>query len=534
MTTLGLPSGKVTGRVVAGVLDTFDLGFEPNNDPLKGTVTFTCSAPNVAVPNGTPAPALVKMLPYVVPLDELGYLTWQGEQYVMLPVPTSETNPSSWVWHVSFQLTYDGERVIYPEFAIAVPEFDPDDAASTTTDLAEAVTVPGLPGEWVSRGPAGDSVKTVTLSPGGDAFVFEIDREGISSFVPVVIPDLAALAGAADTAVAAATTATTKADAATSYAAVAGAAAAVATAKAEEAAGYVGGVADNVISTVKIQNLAVTLPKLATTVQTSLGKADTAVQPAGLTSKADLSGGKLLTSQLPDLAIAEFKGSVATQAAMLALVGERGDWAYRSDLGTNWVVIAEPSSTLANWRALNYPASPVVSVAGKTGAVTLVPADITGTAVITTDTRLTDQRVPTANSVDSSKIVDASIALADMSTAARAESLNYDHTATGTARAAGLGAIGALGFIVPVGFTVTAAYFFFSTADASGNTVITLQKTGNPAGMPTVTITAPAISATATGGPWVFAAGDTITVSITSVGTTPGQGLKVLLVGYLS
>jgi hypothetical protein len=82
------------------------------------------------------------------------------------------------------------------------------------------------------------------------------------------------------------------------------------------------------------------------------------------------SGNKVPQAQLPSIALTEFLGSVATQASMLALTGQRGDWASRSDLGTDWQLTAEPSSTLGNWREMTYPASPVSSVNGRTGAVT--------------------------------------------------------------------------------------------------------------------------------------------------------------------
>jgi len=97
-----------------------------------------------------------------------------------------------------------------------------------------------------------------------------------------------------------------------------------------------------------------------------------------LANKADLSGGKLLVSQLPDLAIKEYLGAPANQAAMLALNGQRGDWCSRLDDGKIWVVTGEPSSSLANWFALTYPNAPVLSVAGRTGSITLGIGDISG------------------------------------------------------------------------------------------------------------------------------------------------------------
>ncbi|TSD48597.1 hypothetical protein FFI94_022300 [Rhodococcus sp. KBS0724] len=138
--------------------------------------------------------------------------------------------------------------------------------------------------------------------------------------------------------------------------------------------------ATNAVATAKIADTAVTKPKLATALQASIDKADSAVQPAALTTKADLVGGLIPQAQLPAIAVTEFLGAVATQSAMLALAGQRGDWCTRTDRGTDWQLIAEPPTTLANWRERTYPASPVSSVAGRNGAVTLSVADVSGAA----------------------------------------------------------------------------------------------------------------------------------------------------------
>lgn len=88
------------------------------------------------------------------------------------------------------------------------------------------------------------------------------------------------------------------------------------------------------------------------------------------------SAGKLPTSQLPDLAITTFLGTVASQTAMLALTGQRGDWCIRSDTGTVFVLSADNASLIGSWTQMSYPAAPVASVAGKTGAVTLTSSDV--------------------------------------------------------------------------------------------------------------------------------------------------------------
>lgn len=202
--------------------------------------------------------------------------------------------------------------------------------------------------------------------------------------------------------------------------------------RAEQAADDIaaGAVADGAVSTVKLQDGAVTKAKTSAGMQASLDKADTSVQEgdsrltnsrpptthshsvadvtglqsaldskaptshthteaqvtgltAKLATKADLDGaGKVLAAQLPAVALTDFLGAVGTQAAMLALTGQRGDWCTRTDRGTDWQLIAEPSSTLANWREKTYPASPVSSVNGRTGAVDTASADITDATTV--------------------------------------------------------------------------------------------------------------------------------------------------------
>lgn len=114
-----------------------------------------------------------------------------------------------------------------------------------------------------------------------------------------------------------------------------------------------------------------------------------------LAAKADLDGaGRLPASQLPALAIVEFLGEVDGEAAMLALSGERGDWCVRQDTGTQWVVVAEPSSSAGSWREMVAPPSPVQSVAGRIGAVVLSKADVGLSSV--DDTSDADKPVSTA------------------------------------------------------------------------------------------------------------------------------------------
>ena len=120
------------------------------------------------------------------------------------------------------------------------------------------------------------------------------------------------------------------------------------------------------------------------------------------------SNSKVPSTQLPAIAITD-TFVVNSQAAMLALTAETGDVAVRTDLNKSFILTAVPASTLANWQELLTPTDAVASVDGRVGVVTLgdlyapasgiSPSAITGTAVITSDSRLSDARTPTAHAI---------------------------------------------------------------------------------------------------------------------------------------
>ena len=84
---------------------------------------------------------------------------------------------------------------------------------------------------------------------------------------------------------------------------------------------------------------------------------------------------KLTASQVPAIAITDTY-IVASQAAMLALAAQRGDVAVRSDLQKSFILSTESPTTLADWVELQTPTDAVLSVAGKTGVVSLVKGDV--------------------------------------------------------------------------------------------------------------------------------------------------------------
>ena len=97
---------------------------------------------------------------------------------------------------------------------------------------------------------------------------------------------------------------------------------------------------------------------------------------SALSSKADLVGGVVPTAQIPAIAISEFLGDVSTEAAMLLLTGQRGDWCIRTDVGLTFFLITDDPTNILNWKALPTVSAPVISVNTQTGVVVLGKADV--------------------------------------------------------------------------------------------------------------------------------------------------------------
>lgn len=105
--------------------------------------------------------------------------------------------------------------------------------------------------------------------------------------------------------------------------------------------------------------------------------------------------------------------------------------------------------------------------------------------------------------------------------------------AKGTTRAAGTGDF-PMGIKLQRAVTFTSVTYRANTADASGNLVVKLQKNASDTGMTGSSVTIAAASQVAGGtgtGTWSFSAGDTLTVDVVSVGTTPGTGLIADITG---
>lgn len=89
--------------------------------------------------------------------------------------------------------------------------------------------------------------------------------------------------------------------------------------------------------------------------------------------------GKLSDAVIPALAISDTFEAVS-ETAMLALnTAQKGDVCIRSDLSKTFILKGESAGTIENWVELKSPTDVVTSVNGKTGAVALTAADISGT-----------------------------------------------------------------------------------------------------------------------------------------------------------
>jgi len=100
---------------------------------------------------------------------------------------------------------------------------------------------------------------------------------------------------------------------------------------------------------------------------------------AGLDTKADLtqSGGVLVASQLPDLAITNID-VVADQTARLALDAEEGDVAIQTDISETFILSTNDPTVNSNWKKVQ------LDVLGAIDGQTITPAQ-TGTSTNRTD-----------------------------------------------------------------------------------------------------------------------------------------------------
>src|SRR5207237_876958 len=115
-------------------------------------------------------------------------------------------------------------------------------------------------------------------------------------------------------------------------------------------------------------------------IPSGIPQAKVATLTADLANKADLVGGKVDPTQLPDLGRITAT-AVANRSAMLAQptsAVQQGDLTVitaTADKGTYLLLTADPTQ-FANWRLLETPYDAVLSVNSQTGTVVLSAADV--------------------------------------------------------------------------------------------------------------------------------------------------------------
>lgn len=468
--------GKVVGRLLAGIVDSPDIGELPDFPPLTGRVIFTADVPKFLVQSADP-PATVKPLTaehFTVTLDDEGYLTWRGVRGVRLPAPVAGTmNPDSWTWRVSFELSYLGTPVQMATFSIDVPEYtpgpnpgDPDDGSVGLVDLSMVSPVPASGGNAVVRGVSVDSVGLT-----GNDLIFGLDD---GSFLPgVTVPAIQDAdddaAAAAASAAAAATSATDAQNAVNSFDLAIGTVTTGATGTPAAASVFGGPPA---------WTMDLTLPE---------GPVGPAAPDADATTKGILQ-------------LAGDLGGTATSPTVPGLSGKAN------------TVHTHTATDITDSTAVGRDVlTAATQAAGRTaigaGTSSLVLGTTTGTACEGDDARLSDARTPTA--------------------AGQVYDFAFMHTSG--QRQTGGGNVAPMGIKLRRDVRLTEVTYRGTTADGSGNLSVELRSNGAQIVGTNLVIaaadqTAGGVNATTTG-TWDLSAGDVLVPYITGVGTTPGDGL---------
>ena len=108
------------------------------------------------------------------------------------------------------------------------------------------------------------------------------------------------------------------------------------------------------------------------------------------------STGKLSFAQIPATAITD-TFVVNSEAAMLAIVGQTGDIAVRTDLNKTFILKVPPPNVLADWQELLTPTDAVTSVNGQTGIVNV--GTVTSVGLTSTDLSVSSSPVTAAGNI---------------------------------------------------------------------------------------------------------------------------------------
>ncbi len=239
---MALPANIGTGTVVGFYIDSFGALAE-------GTVTFTPSPIRVLDPTATP-PTTMLPRPVTVSLTEGAFTT------TLVATDDTDLNPTGWTYEVTFNLRFGGgSQVFQPSFSISLPEGSTVDL-TTVTPVPDANGVATVVGPGVPDGGTTGQVLAKTSSDDYDTHWITGGGGGGSTAWADVTGKPAVIAAGAD----------------------------AATARAAIGAGTSSLTIGTTVSTAMAGNK--TAADLGGATAAQGAKADTAVQPAGLTKAA--------------------------------------------------------------------------------------------------------------------------------------------------------------------------------------------------------------------------------------------------------
>lgn len=136
-----VPSGRVVGRFVVGMVDGADLNDEPDLIGASGTLEFIPSPTYMPMPTGGPDPYVLLPETFIAILDSEGYVctpnplspSSAGARGIRLFATDNQDTVHDWTWRVIPRFT--GTKATIPAFNISVP-------TGSVVDLATAVKMP--------------------------------------------------------------------------------------------------------------------------------------------------------------------------------------------------------------------------------------------------------------------------------------------------------------------------------------------------------------------------------------------------------
>lgn len=182
-TSIAVPSGRVVGRFVLGMVDGADINDEPDLIGASGTLEFTPSPTYMPMPTGGPDPYVLLPETFVAVLDSEGYICTPnalsgtaGTRGIRLFATDNPDTVHDWTWRVLPRFT--GTKATIPAFNISVP-------SGETVDIATAVKMPQSPGigtEQVIALASSAQISARAAAEHAERAVDEASSAGISAF----------------------------------------------------------------------------------------------------------------------------------------------------------------------------------------------------------------------------------------------------------------------------------------------------------------------------------------------------------------